>query len=426
MSGVTWFSRAMAVMALGMLGACATSPSARPPESKDVRAGLREAPSKSADGLPLVCSSAKGQCYMQQPLLAGSACECAHADGTISGKAGAAPSGAVTLASVVEVYFATDRERTGSVGAIGRFGAGRSARMNYGMVQVSIPATHQTGFLESPSDVIRIQFLENPTKHVLLLKSTTLGKVDFLRQLKAKIAKSDKKEAFLFVHGFNTTFEQAALRSAQMSFDLGFRGAPVFYSWPSKGSSLPLGYMADSQTIEWAKSNLRNFVEEFLTTTDAQNVYLIGHSMGTRALTDTVASLLNARPELRAKVREIILAAPDIDADIFKRDIAPAMVRTGRPVTLYASSEDVALKLSHMANSFPRAGDSQAGLVLVNGIETIDASNVSVGFLGHSVFAEAREVLSDWRFIIDQGLRASQRTGLRQVKTSQPYWVFKK
>jgi esterase/lipase superfamily enzyme len=112
--------------------------------------------------------------------------------------------------------------------------------------------------------------------------------------------------------------------------------------------------MADSQTIEWAKGNFKVFLEDFLRTTNAERVYLIAHSMGTRALTDTVASLLVAKPELRDKVKEIILAAPDIDAGIYRRDIAPAMVQAGRPVTVYASSADKALQLSHRANDYLR------------------------------------------------------------------------
>ncbi|MDO8051113.1 alpha/beta fold hydrolase [Janthinobacterium sp. SUN211] len=338
-----------------------------------------------------------------------------------------APVGAViNLSSVVQVYFVTDRDRLPASGIIQTFGKLRSDSFSYGSVQVSIPATHQTGFIEAPSSLVHIRFLEDPLKHILLLKSTVLTKESFLQQIQNRVGESEKKEAFLFVHGFNTTFEQAALRSAQMSFDLGFRGAPIFYSWPSKGSPTPLGYVADSQTVDWAKGNLKIFLEEFLLKTNADRVYLIAHSMGTQALTDTVTTLLSARPELRSKVKEVILAAPDIDAGIFRRDIAPAMVRIGSPVTIYASSKDVALQLSHLASDYPRVGDSGSGLVLIDGIETIDASNVSLGFLGHSVFAESRDVLSDWRYIIEQGLRARERAGLMQVNMPRPYWTFRK
>ena len=65
-----------------------------------------------------------------------------------------------------------------------------------------------------------------------------------------------------------------------------------------------------------------------------------------RALSRAVASLLSDKPDLRNRLKEVILTAPDIDADIFKRDIAPALTAAGRPITLYASSEDLALVAS--------------------------------------------------------------------------------
>ncbi|HEY8360578.1 MAG TPA: alpha/beta hydrolase, partial [Ramlibacter sp.] len=67
---------------------------------------------------------------------------------------------------------------------------------------------------------------------------------------------------------------------------------------------------------------------------DAPNVYLTAHSMGNRAQTRALVSLLAEKPTLRSRLKEeVILTAPDIDADVFRRDIAPALVKAGRPVT---------------------------------------------------------------------------------------------
>ncbi len=97
--------------------------------------------------------------------------------------------------------------------------------------------------------------------------------------------------------------------------------------------------------------------------------------MGNRGLTGALVELLSEQPELRSKIKEVILAAPDIDADIFKRDIAPKMAElTQNPVTLYVSKDDMALKASKLAHGYPRAGDVSDGLVLINGIETVDAT----------------------------------------------------
>lgn len=322
----------------------------------------------------------------------------------------------------VSVFFATDRNLTGKTKPAEMFGGGRS-NITYGTCDVSIPRDHRMGELESPS-VWRLEFREEPARHVVLLSISTAAKEQFFADVAARVRRSGKSNAFLFVHGYNVTFEDAARRTAQITYDLGFEGAPVFYSWPSQGTTA--AYTVDEQNIEWAQANLRGFLDDFLTRSDAQNVYLIAHSMGNRALTRAVASLLTDKPALRKRLREVILTAPDIDAEVFKRDIAPALAATGRPVTLYASSEDLALVASKKVHGYPRAGDSGQGLVVIPGIETIDATQVDSSLLGHSYFAEARSVLADMFYLIRNGQRADQRFGLRSVDgQAGRHWEFK-
>jgi esterase/lipase superfamily enzyme len=124
--------------------------------------------------------------------------------------------------------------------------------------------------------------------------------------------------------------------------------------------------------------------------------------------------------------REVILTAPDIDAEIFKRDIAPAIVKTADRVTLYASSNDEALAVSKTVNGGPRAGDSGSGIVVVPGLETIDVSAVDTSLLGHSYYGENGTVLSDIFFLLRRGLPASRRPNLvQEMHLGLPYWVMR-
>lgn len=323
---------------------------------------------------------------------------------------------------VQQVFFGTDRNLTDSEHVARRFGEQRD-RLRYGSCEVSIPRDHRMGELERRS-LWRLEFRDNPGQHVLLLDATLQDEAGFFAAMSSRIGQTPDRRAFVFVHGYNVSFEDAARRSAQIAYDLGFDGAAVFYSWPSQGRIS--GYLVDEGNIEWAQSGLKGFLLDVLQKSGANSVYLIAHSMGNRALTRAVADIIAEQPALAAKLREIILTAPDIDAAVFRNDIAPALTAGAHNVTLYASSADRALAASQRLHGYPRAGDSGDGLVVVPGIETIDASEVDTGFVGHSYFAADRSALSDMFYLITSGVRADQRFGLEPVDTAAGrHWMFR-
>ena len=322
----------------------------------------------------------------------------------------------------IPVSFATDRNDTKDSDLNDRFGTKR-AKLQYGRVVVSIPYTHKLGEIERPS-YWRLEFSEDPTKHVMLQSVKMQDKETYFKQMAERIAKNGKS-TFLFVHGYNVTFADAARRAAQITFDLRFGGEPVFYSWPSQGATTK--YTVDEANIEWAKHNMKNFLRDYLTKTNADDIYLVAHSMGNRGLTKALIDLMNEHPELKDKITEVILAAPDIDADVFRRDIAPKMVlKIAKPITLYVSSDDLALIASHKVHGNPRAGDAGKGVVIVDGVETIDASGVDTSFLRHSYFATTSTIIADILDLMKSGKRAPDRETLERVsKENVTYWRVK-
>lgn len=340
-------------------------------------------------------------------------------------------SAVVSNYAVVKVYFATDRQRDVGKPPARRFSGERSITggngggdgpLSYGNCDISIPRDHRMGQLESPS-LWRLEFRDDPAKHVVLLDAEVQDRDNFFAALKTQIRASAAKSAFVFVHGYNVSFEDAARRTGQMAYDLGFDGAPVFYSWPSRGDLA--GYTIDENNIEWSTPHITAFLADFLASTEAAQVYLVGHSMGSRGLARAVADLLAAQPQLAQKITELILSAPDIDAAIFKHDIAPKLAGARNPVTLYASSQDLALAASKAVHGYPRAGDSGAGMLIVAGVETIDATGVDTSFMKHAYFAEKRSALSDMFYLIRNQARADQRF-LDPVDTvAGRYWTFK-
>lgn len=172
---------------------------------------------------------------------------------------------------------------------------------------------------------------------------------------------------------------------------------------------------------------MKNFLRDYLTRTEADDAYLVAHSMGNRGLTKALIELMNENPELKDKITEVILAAPDIDADVFRRDIAPQMVqKIAKPITLYVSSDDLALIASRKVHGIKRAGDAGKGVVIVKGVETIDASGVDTSFLSHSYFATTSTIIADILDLMKSGKRAPDRETLERVSRENViYWKVK-
>lgn len=324
--------------------------------------------------------------------------------------------------AVVKVFYATDRENTGAKDPAQTYGGDRGP-LAFGVATVSIPRDHRLGALETPS-IWRLEWCNDPDRFVVLLSVDETDKTKFFEDVADRVRKSSRKSAFIFVHGYNVTFVDAARRTAQMTYDLGFDGAPVLYSWPSQASYA--SYKVDETNAEWSRLDLKNFLKDFAEQSDADNIYLVAHSMGTRVLTGALKELVLEDPRMREKFDEIILAAPDIDADTFKRDIAPKILAGEGGTTLYASSGDYALMASKTFAGYQRAGDTEGGVTIAPGVDTIDASAIRTDFVGHSYYADSDSVLGDLRDLILHGKRPGKRSRLSPVKSDAGrYWTFK-
>jgi len=293
-------------------------------------------------------------------------------------------------------------------------------------VDVSIPPTHKTGVIERPMEILGFQLGEDTAKHVVLVKTTVLDASSFFNEVASSVSKrSAPSRTFIFIHGYNVGFSDAALRAAQLAVDLDPEAQPVFYSWPSQGSTAQ--YTVDEQNIEWSEPNLRKFLELYADKSKSQEIVVIAHSMGTRAATRALSAVLERRADLRPRFKQLILAAPDIDAQVFVRDLMPAYKAMSAPVTLYASSKDKALLASKQVHGFARAGESGPNLVICPGLETIDASNIDTDFLAHSYAVGTRPLLTDMVLIVKEHMPASRRPSLDTVSSNEgpQYWRFR-
>lgn len=330
----------------------------------------------------------------------------------------------------VRVFYATDRAATGRSQPDAFFGT-QPGPLTFGFCNISIPQGHQRGELESPR-IWRFEVQEDPRKHVVLMSVSPASPRKFITELQREVWDSIEwrespqgpvivgGEAFIFVHGFNNTFEEAARRTAQIAHDIKFRGAPILYSWPSQGSGSLGGYQADGRMADYSQQHLISFIGSVARETGARRIHLIAHSMGNRLVSEAIRRLsYHFENGEVPQFNEIILTAPDIDANYFKTAIAPKLATAAERVTIYASSKDLALKASSLVNlgGKRRLGDAGDELTLfpnLPNINMVDASDVDTSLfqLRHSYHADSPTILDDMQRVLagwsiqDRGLNS--------------------
>ncbi|MBX7105230.1 MAG: alpha/beta hydrolase [Gemmataceae bacterium] len=318
----------------------------------------------------------------------------------------------------------SDHQRTtgGSLPPDQLFGNDRGSGLTLGTCTVSLPREHQLGRLESPS-IFKFEFRYDPGKHVMLQSVDRMPADPFYADLSQAVARCPRREIMVFIHGYNQTFAEAARRTAQLAYDLEFDGPALFFSWPSQGGLVQ--YPVDEANVEWATPDLRDFLRDLATKSGARSIQLIAHSMGNRALTGALRSLATEPSHKPTLFREAVFAAPDIDATVFQRDLFPAIRASARRFTLYASSNDNALAASKKVHGYPRAGDSGDLLVVMPGLDTVDASGIDTSLLGHSYYGESKSVITDLHHVIQRGEPPQKRVWLRPMDRRQlKYWLF--
>jgi|GEM_PF-7068020 len=332
------------------------------------------------------------------------------------------------LAHEVSVFYATNRNRTSGKKANDFYGSELS-KLTVGECVVSIPDSHRQGEMERPKSYFFFTSREVEGQHVMLKEVKPKSGSDFYSWLRESLDRSDGKSALLFVHGFNTVFEEAAWRTAQIAYDLPFNGIAGFFSWPSTAASLiPLrDYNSDMDKADASVTVLADFIGRFLKETGVSNLHIIAHSMGNRVAMRAL-TVLRANPEFAEEVkaiRHIVLAAPDIDRDTFDNEIRPQLNYVGESRTLYASDKDVALKLSKtLRKGRIRIGEAGDQIYVAEGLDTVDASLVMSEGNHHSYMFETKELLTDMYLLFTQNLKPSQRR-LREVKKEAlAYWLF--
>ncbi len=335
---------------------------------------------------------------------------------------------------VVPVYWGTDRAAMPNAQRL-VFGSDRARRLQLGMAQITVPKVHEVPNVERPW-VVKIPYFdvtiyaekEDAKKHFTVKEIKALTKEELLAQVKARLGASQtfKDQALVFVHGYNTAFDNALYRTAQIAYDLDFDGATFLYSWPSGGAVA--SYTYDRESAQASEPYLREFLEMVVKQTGAKQVSIIAHSMGNQPVMDVLRDMKSSAPA-GVEISQVILAAPDVDADSFS-NLAKTITGLAKNVTLYVASNDRALIVSRNFWGSYRAGDvPPAGPLILPGIDTIDvtAASTDTFAINHSGYASNNKLLEDIGELLKTGLRPPELRPLKPGKITTgggDYWRY--
>ena len=328
-----------------------------------------------------------------------------------------------TTATLYPLWFGTNRKPVDIDNISKGFSGKRDDKLHYGICQVAVPKSHKIGSTGSPwwkrlitlkDDRLKLQF-----KSLQILQEELFW-ANINEELKDH--EINERSALVFVHGYNVNFEDAAIRAAQMGFDLQVPGITAFYSWPSQGKLL--AYPVDAASIEASEKYMTEFLLNLAEKTHIEKIHIIAHSMGNRGLLRAVQRIISQVQTITNIVfGQIILAAPDVDIDLFK-ELAKGYGQLAERTTLYISSKDKALATSGLIHQHDRAGFFPP-VTVVEGIDTVKVSKIDVTLLGHGYFADARLVLEDIRDLLINNTSPEQRTGRLEPSEEGGYWVMR-
>jgi esterase/lipase superfamily enzyme len=162
--------------------------------------------------------------------------------------------------------------------------------------------------------------------------------------------------------------------------------------------------------------------------------------MGSQIVLNAIAKAVTQGD--KPSLSEIVLAAPDVNWRHFER-LGPFLTKVSNGVTLYASSQDVALSASAEWNGKggPRAGSiPPAGPMVLKGIDTIDVTSLGPDMLrlvinpleslseSHDLVLRARLLLNDIGLLFSGGVhppnsRSPVIHSVPEGSKSPQYWI---
>jgi esterase/lipase superfamily enzyme len=312
------------------------------------------------------------------------------------------------------VLVATTRARDPRPGTY--FSGERSQSVNYATLTVAVPPTHVPGKIEWPS-----RAPGNPTTDFVVRDAAYLdSEREFVRALNAQLAMRppSKRKVFVFIHGYNTMFAEGLYRFTQIVDDANAPGVPVLFTWASRGKVA--GYVYDSNSATAARDELEHTLR-LVFASNATEINILAHSMGNWVTVEALRQIkISANKPPVHKLGAIVLAAPDIDIDVFKAQMR-RFGKPRKPFFVIVSRDDKALRFSDfIAGGKERLGSytndaelTALGAVVIDmtAVKADDPSN-------HAKFAQLAEIAPELRQVLARGVETEGQKAKGQVSSA--------
>jgi esterase/lipase superfamily enzyme len=247
-------------------------------------------------------------------------------------------------------------------------------------IDVSIPAAHRPGGVSADFKAIG---------------STPYPSVSAFANAAARQSRSQfgTREVLVYVHGYNTGYDESVIRAAQIAADLDLPSTMVLFSWPA--ANRLDAYGPDVGRSHQASRNLEVLLRG-LAGSGVSRIVIMAHSLGADLATDTLARMAkNGAGALRSKLGGLVLLSPDVSMD----DFTPAMRRIeklGKPVIIFASKGDWALQLlTEITDQELRLGSiSDPAMLSDLPLTLVDVSKASTDLIGHFPIATQPKLIA--------------------------------
>ena len=301
-----------------------------------------------------------------------------------------------------EVFIATTRAPSTDDAEF--FSGDRQLGLSFASVDVTVPPIHEPGQIERTN-----ADTPDPRRHFTIQDPNVFAnRQGFMRDLEAALLQKtpEQRNVLLFIHGYNTTMTDAIFQVAQFVEDTDYDGIPILFSWASGGAVSQ--YVYDLNSVLVARDGLAS-MGQVLQSPAIKHFDLLAHSMGNFLTMEVVreASIVG-RSENIGKARNIVLASPDIDIDLFMTQLK-RIPRENRTFVVMVSDDDRALAVSSLVDgSTVKVGRAPADELAKLGVIAIDLSEIEdQSTLSHSKFSESPEIVQ----LIGKGLATRSTFG---------------